>query len=568
MQSLLKKQSDQTSTNMMFVASALLLALTAGFLVMASISGNVAAAPLPDVIRTGGPSYPKDAKVAVLVSKRSYIGVPFTITNEHGIKVFTGHLNKAAHPEPWAFAATADFSSLTQPGQHRVHVKGLVSRPWRVNSTENTKLVAKLMGFFRANRDGYEYASIHKPSHLNDAQVNNGHHKGKHVELTGGWMDAGDQLHFTQTTAYTAIILQVAAKLDPYNAKLLRSEADVGIRWLLKAHPFPDSYIGQVGDTRDHDTDFRDPATDDHSKLAGIAYRQAYPTDSSSIMAKTAAALALAAERNAGRAKSQLLREAVQWYRQGRIYHSAGKPLPGKLYYDVTWQDDMSFAAAMLWRLTGKTAYLSEAMQYLAHSYDDRLGTPAISVMTAADLCGVLGHAKADVVRVRNTACAYLRQAALAAMKIAEKDNAPWGTPGEFLWGHSANNGAGGAVIALAKRAGLVPQATYAARARDWLLGLNPWGASMVVGYGVNSPTTPHHWASVMGSGLPQGAVVGGPASMAELAKNGFSWQGPFNSKRAAYSRTIGNYITSEPALDYSVNSVFLLASLSALHGN
>jgi endoglucanase len=97
-------------------------------------------------------------------------------------------------------------------------------------------------------------------------------------------------------------------------------------------------------------------------------------------------------------------------------------------------------------------------------------------------------------------------------------------------------------------------------------LGLNPWGASMVVGYGVNSPSTPHHWASLMGSGLPQGAVVGGPASIEQFSKGGFAWQGPFNSKRAAYSRDIGNYITSEPALDYSVNSVFLLTSLAALH--
>ena len=62
-------------------------------------------------------------------------------------------------------------------------------------------LIPKILGFFRANRDGAEPALMHGPSHLNDATIKGGPYDGQHVDLTGGWMDAGDMIHFTQNAA-------------------------------------------------------------------------------------------------------------------------------------------------------------------------------------------------------------------------------------------------------------------------------------------------------------------------------------------------------------------------------
>ena len=66
---------------------------------------------------------------------------------------------------------------------------------------------------------------------------------GQRVDLTGGWMDAGDTLKFTQTTSYTVVALLLAGRLDPADAVPLRASAEVGVRWLLKAHPAPDVFV-------------------------------------------------------------------------------------------------------------------------------------------------------------------------------------------------------------------------------------------------------------------------------------------------------------------------------------
>jgi endoglucanase len=529
------------------------------------MSSNASAAPLPDMLHTGGPSNPNEAKIAVLVSEKSYEGKAFEVITDKGQTIFTGKLKKAESPQPWSYAATADFSAVTQQGNYVLKVEQLKSRPWEIASHANSALVPKLLGLLQANRDGNEPSPLHKPAHLHDATVQGGQYDKKHIDLTGGWMDAGDQLHFTSTTAYAAIILQIAANLDPSNAQVLRDEADVGIRWLLKAHPFPDLFIGQVGDLRDHDTNFRDPAKDDDSKLPGLADRIAYPSSAAHIMGKTATALALAADRNTGKIRTELLTQAQQWYQEGVAHHIPEPLLPGNAYEDSTWRDDLSLAALMLWRVTGTEHYLKEALDYLTPIDTINLSVSSVAVLAGADLCGTLGHAIVANLKARNQGCELLLSSATEAMSVANTNNAPWGTPGQMSWGQTSRNGAEGAIVALAKRAALIPDATIAARARDWLLGLNPWGVSFVVGYGQNTPTTPHHWASIVGASLPDGSVVGGPVARHETQKAKFLDKDDFNSERAVYSKKLENYVTNEPALDYSVNSILLLAALNTL---
>jgi endoglucanase len=552
-----KPMGTQVLQPLFFIMGSLLCVL------VSIVSFKNAAATLPDVIRTGGPSRPHETKIAVLASKSKYDNKAFTVSNEKGVTVLKGKLKKADNPKPWEHAATADLSSLKIPGRYKVHVEKLTSEPWDIDENAGSELVDTLLGLFLANRDGHEPSPLHKPAHLHDATVVGGKHDKKYVDLTGGWMDAGDQIHFTDTTAYAAIVLQMAAKLDPGNAEALRNEADVGIRWLLKAHPLPDLFIGQVGDMRDHDLGFRDPAKDDESKLPGIGHRSAYPSISSGMMGKVAAALALAAERNTGEARTNLLKQALQWYEQGKANHS-DQQLPGHFYDNLTWHDDMSLAAAMLWRLTGKDQYQKEAYTYL-DDMDHTLSNASVGVLTAADLCGSLGNDAVKDIKVRELGCGFLQTAAQEAISTATTENAPWGTPGRMIWGQVGFNGAHGAIVALAKRANLIKDATVAFCARDWLLGLNPWGASFVVGYGLNPPPTPHHWASVFASNVPKGAVVGGAASLAQMKTVNVSVKERFDSKRAIYSKKVDNYITSEPSLVYSAGTVLLITSLKSL---
>lgn len=536
------------------------------FFFIATLANNTFAEPLPDVLRTGGPSNPNDAKIAILVSEKSYDGKPFEVVDENNNIVYKGKLNQANKPTPWQYAATADLSDLKKTGRYTIQVETLKSRIWEINDNANSALIAKLLGLFQANRDGYEPSSLHKPSHLHDAIVKGGPYDGNQLDLTGGWMDAGDQLHFTSTTAYASVILQIAAKLDPLNAVALNNEADVGIRWLLKAHPQPDLFIGQVGDASDHAEDFRDPAIDDISEKQSIGYRFAYPSGSSSIMGKTAAALALAAERYTGEAHTQLLTHAQQWYQQGKANQQTEELLPGDFYTDPTWHDDLSLAAVMLWRATGSDEYLNDAIDYLTNIDELGFSTSSVGVLAGADLCGVVGHEVAHNLRARKLGCELLRATAEEAISNTTAKNAPWGTPGNLSWGQTGNNGAAGAIIALAKRAGLTKNARPAAFARDWMLGLNPWGASFVVGYGENSPETPHHWASVFGKNLPEGAVTGGPVSNDEMKQFAVLKKGQFDSDRAMYSQEIENFVTNEAALDCNASSILLLAAIKTLN--
>jgi endoglucanase len=138
--------------------------------------------------------------------------------------------------------------------------------------------------------------------------------------------------------------------------------------------------------------------------------------------------------------------------------------------------------------------------------------------------------------------------------------------PGFFTWGTTAQNGASGALAAMAAAApgGPANGCAVAAGARDYLLGRNPFGRSFVVGYGPKPPRHPHHWASVFGKGLPKGAVVGGPAPFSQIRSQGFNASSPLDSRFAAYEDVRRDYVTSEPALDYSAASILLVAALHA----
>ena len=289
---------------------------------------------------------------------------------------------------------------------------GLTSPPWSVDPQGPPAALEAILGFFEANRDGNEPSPVHDPSHLNDARIHADAptHAGETIDMTGGWMDAGDMIHFTQTTAFAAAALEGAARLDPNPtvAAELNAEADVGVRWLAKAHPFADAFVAQVGDERDHERGWADPAGDDDSGEPGIGTRQAYVLPAGRIggdlAGKTATALALAYQRlgTAG-----LLTQAEEWYDAGRQsgapapqLRSAGYPrYAAGFYHDVHWKDSMAGAAIELWRATGDGACdgLPDGLRSLPARVRDPAPTArsgsydSFATFAEADACGALG---------------------------------------------------------------------------------------------------------------------------------------------------------------------------------
>lgn len=497
-----------------------------------------AAAALPTTVRTGGPSAPGESKVAVVASDHDLGGKRFTVRSG-GRVVLRGHLEGATgSPAPWRHAYRADLTAIEHPGKYSVHVAGVSSRPWRVERKGSSQLIDLVLDFFRSNSDGSEPSPIHAASHLNDATIKGGAHDGQHVDLTGGWMDAGDMLKFAQNEAFSAAALEAAARLDPADSAAIGAQADVAIRWLEKLHPYPNLFVVQVGDGRDHNRGFSDPALDDASQKPGIGHRWAYHWGSGvggDIGGKVATALALAADRSSGPRRAELTSEAEQWYAAGRAAHRATPRVVDPFYIDTNWKDSMAAGAAALYRVTGTAAYLKDARTYLAaNGNGDAWGYYEMGPFAAADLCGALGAPALGGSAARDQGCRSLR--ASAGEIRGESRRTAFGASGFLSWGTTATDAAGGAEAVLAgKYAGFGAGARIAAAGRDYLLGLNPWGASFISGFGPHSPRKIHSWASVFGDGLPNGAVVGGPAPRnAILNQQVGKPQGPLVSKSSA----------------------------------
>ncbi len=546
--------------------------LAAGLLAGAAATAPAPASAAPaNVIRTGGPSAPAESKVAIVGSNRALADKPFLVLDRGGSVARRGQLRRAAGtPAPWRHAYGARLGSLPA-GSYRVRVPALdlTSRPWIVKPDGSAEGIDEILRFFAANRDGNELSPIHDPSHLHDATVRGGPRDGERFDLTGGWMDAGDMIHFAQTTSFAAALLEASARLDPARAPELDAEAGVGIRWLLEAHPAPGLFVAQVGDQRDHDLGFRDPAADDASPKPGIGRRRAYPGIEGGgiggdIAGKAAAALALAYDRSGVASE---LTQARAWYAAGRAAARPTPQLPGGFYEDRFWKDSMAGGAAALYRSTGEQHYLSDAIRYLRSDQSAADGTLGVvdsfASFAAADLCGALGAPPLGPAADRSLACGRLRRFGEIAVEQAQ-DNA-FAMPGFFSWGTTAQNGASGALAGLAGCAsGLDQGRAVAAGARDYLLGRNPFGRSFVVGFGPRPPRHPHHWASVFGDALPQGAVVGGPAPIDQIRGQGFQVHDPHDTRFASYEDRRVDYVTSEPALDYAASSILLLATLEA----
>jgi hypothetical protein len=515
----------------------------------------VAAAGVPDtVVRTGGPSAPGDPKVAIVASQQPLAGKRFKVVGKGGV-VLRGRLRGVpGEADPWRHAAAADWSGVRRPGRYRVVARGARSRPWTVT---RASAIPRLLRIYAVNADGDEANPVFGPAHRNDARLENG----QRLDLVGGWRDAGDNLKFTETIAQSVAYLHLAARLRPAQAGRLRETAQVGVRYLRKAHPRADLFVGLVGDERDHQTGFRDPATDDANDHEGVGVRFAYPTVSSTILGKAAAALALAGEVDA----------AKEWYAQALETNAEVEwddPNLSDFYPDDYFHDDLAFAATALWRATGDAQYLEQAGEQLRAGDENELyggitvGTPR--ALVAADLCGGLGAPPAPDPGIRSLACGDVRKV-MDALRARARERA-FGSPGIYTFGFIQDNNAAGVLAAAAQRAGMASDGRrLAAAARDYLRGRNQWGRSFVVGTKPFEAHQPHHSAFLEGrpARLLAGAVVGGPARQEDVTGSGLpEARSRFNGAGVVYEDKRANFVTSEVGLAYSAPAVLLAASL------
>jgi endoglucanase len=513
----------------------------------------------------------------------------------------------------WVWAAR--FTGVRAPGRYRVGILGDASAasPWfTIGPAAHlyARPLANALSFFENERDGPDF--IHTalrtaPAHLNDASAmtyrtppvdSNGNFKGSlakyatgvRINATGGWFDAGDYLHFVETTSYTeAVLLQGVAsfphQMGSRSGTDFTGEVKFGLDFLQRMwHERSRTLYYEVGTGEansyylaDHDI-WRLPQADDHYQGTNPHYvyvrhppvfRAGRPGAklSPNLAGRLAADFALC---------YQVLRHSDPGYaggclRSAETVYSLADPhwkghlmtaIPWDFYPEATWRDDMMLGATELARalqeaghpaalpaglpVRSARTYLRDAAAWASawiHSKQalaDTLNLYDVSALADYELVlAIRGQHATGLAVTTAQLMADLRGQIEKGIHIGAKDPFRFG----FAWDQwdTTTHGAGLTVMADEYDA-LAGRPVYASWAQRWLddiLGSNAWGVSLIVGDGTVFPDCMQHQvANLAGSlnGQPPvlaGAAVEGP--------NSFSATGTVPNMRPCAASAPGN---------------------------
>jgi endoglucanase len=501
-----------------------------------------------------------------------------------------------------------DFSKIKEPGSY--HLKSGQSddrsQAFSISNEAFGNHQESLLEFMRQQRCGYN-PTLDVYCHQKDGLSFYGSMPdSSKVDISGGWHDAGDQLKYLITSSYaTAHMLKTyelypekfADQHDAMGRKGkngipdILDEAKWGLDWLIKAHPNPDDIIHQVADDRDHrgfkmpDNDNSDygwgqnsyrPAYFADGKPQGLNKYKSQATGVSNLAGRCAAAFAMAARLwtyDAGFAKKckQMaisvyeLGRKKEGYQQGNSY---GAPYR---YNEDTWNDDMEWGAAELFKLTKEASYLEQAKVYALKSSN----ADSWMVLDTADhyrlypfinMGHFVLHEFADK-KLRTKLEGFYKEGIEYTIKRGQRNPFEIGVP--FIW--CSNN----LVTSLAAQVILFQKMTkshayndFLIAQRDWLFGRNPWGTSMFSGIPAHGefPTAVHTSLYILKNIQIPGGLVDGPVYMS-IYKSliGIKLTEPdefaaFQNNHVTYHDDTGDYSTNEPTMDGTAGALLMMA--------
>jgi len=586
-----------------------------------------------------------DVKHARLLSSVPAAGARFEVLDAGGGKVMEGQVGhdlgrwSGAFPHVYAI----DISGVRGPGSYSIEVTGPVqarSPPFRIEASSVLygPLAANAVRFLGAQRDGpnvdpailerrpshladrraYIYAT---PAYRHDRLVRGLRRVGGPIDVSGGWMDAGDTLKYAETASFSEAMLLYALRRYPAGfgdgLASARTEARFGMDWLLKIwRPASGTLVYQVGLGNGngktilgaHDTTWRLPQADDALKAPRgspsryVKYRPAFRAGppgsalSPNLAGRMAAAFALGAEVFGpldGAYAKRCLRAA-----RSIFAHAATRGVkrlvtatPHDFYPEREWRDDMELGAAELSLATAGVR--SAARRYLyaaarwANAYagsklngTDSFNLYDVSALAHDELFAAMrkaGLGEIDGVS-RGSLASDLRGQMGLAIRPAARDPFSLGIPyrDDDTVAHA---------LGLVSEAAMLDELTRSSRyaefgivQRDFALGDNAWGLSFVVGAGTTFPRCLHDpVANLSGSldgsnPLMLGAVAPGPAKASDLRglslskgyrrcppAGGDSF-GPFDGSGDRYEDNVVSSPTNEPSLDTAALAMLAFA--------
>lgn len=428
------------------------------------------------------------------------------------------------------------------------------------------------------------------------------------LDVTGGWHDASDCLQYTTTSANAIYQMMFAYQSNPeafsdnHLADGTRGRNGIpdivdeiywGLKWLDKMNPEPGEMYNQIADDRDH-VGMRVPNDDqadygwgkgeyrpvwfcsgepqqrgkrgDKNKTTGVAstagkfasdfafgaeiLKPFYPEFAEKIGAKAQAAY------DAGVAKPGVCQTA-----------SVVSPY---IYEEDNWVDDMELAAYEMFRRTGDKKYRTEAIEYARREPV----TPWMGADSARHYQWYpfmnMGHYRIARNFGGKVSAEFIRNIRSGIQRVYErgKDHPfMFGIPG--IW--CSNNLTSAMLTQCILYRELTGDTTYQemeGALRDWLLGCNQWGVSMIVELpkGGIFPTQPHSFIINYKMGNTTGGLVDGPVyatifgSLLGIRTDGGINYEEFQPGDLVYHDSTHDYSTNEPTMDGTASLTFPLS--------
>lgn len=550
-----------------------------------------------------------DVKVAVLVAKEPLSFSRFFLVNAGtGEKVWSGPLlatgSYAAFSQSWRL----NFSAFNKEGMYYLEAGKIRSPEFRIQNSVYSGTADFILRYMRQQRSGYN-PFLKDSCHRQDGFIV--YHKDKSrdsaaIDVSGGWHDASDYLQYLPTSANAtyqmlfAYVQNPGSFSDHYDAwgnegpnqiPDIVDEARWGLDWLLKMNPGKGEYYNQLADDRDH-AGLRLP-TKDSVKYApgkGLARPVYFITGqpqgekyknktrgAASSAGKFASAFALGAmvmKDFYPALVPTLSAKALDAYEFGQQYPGNTQTLSVKapyIYAEDNDADDMELAALSLYRLTQHKKYLDDGIRYAR--------TEPVTPWMGADTANHyqwypfvnLGHywgAQLDPAH-RAEYISFMKQG--IDKVIARGKNSPFLNGVPFIW--CSNNLVAGILTQISLYKKLTGDQRYneaEAALRDWLLGCNPWGTSMICdlpGNGV-APKDPHSAFTYLYKHKISGGLVDGPVygsiwnkliGIKLYAEDEYK---DFQSDLVVYHDDFGDYSTNEPTMDGTASLSYYLSSL------
>jgi endoglucanase len=550
---------------------------------------------------------PENVKVAVWCSKTNEAVTTFELVNVKTNKIaFKAETGKAFGAYgPFAQTYRLDFSAFNKEGIYFLRAGGARSPDFPIGKEVYAGIADFCLQYMRQQRSGYN-PFLKDSCHTHDGYTMYGPMPDStHIDVSGGWHDATDYLQYSMTSANATFHLLAAYRdfpevfRDHYSANGLPGnnrvadvfdEAEWGLQWLLKMHPQPDLMFNQLADDRDH-AGFRLPS-DDHVSYGSGLQRPVYfvtgepqglgkfknnTTGTSSIAGKFSSAFSIGAQLTAQSNSnlSNLLKERAQ------SAYAFGLKNPGYtqtacyrepyFYEETNWTDDMELAAALLYKSSGDHHFTEQAFNYaMLEKQTPWLGADTASHYQWYPFINV-GHyelAKIAPVAMKDSLIEYYKTGIERVYAKAKRNAFLRGVP--FIW--CSNNLQTAFAIQCYWYRMLSGDKTYEQLEQasfDWLLGMNPWGTSMVVGLPEHGdyPDDPHSSLHVLKGYQTTGGLVDGPVygtiykkQLGVKIMNGDEYAA-FQSDYVVYHDDYGDYATNEPTMDGTAVLVYLFAA-------